>query len=280
MTRILIADDEPRIAAFLAKGLTAAGYTTTQVSDGVKALDYATSGEFDLLILDIGMPRMDGLAVLRNLRAMRTTVPVIVLTAADSLENTVAALDGGADDYMTKPFRFEELLSRVKLRLRGTQGVTPTPALVCGDLTLDVNLRTAEIGGRVIDLSAREFVMARTFMENAGRVLSREQLLSRVWGYHFEGSSNVVDVYVRYLRHKLGAERIQTIRGVGYRLMCMPAPLADTRAGSDPAAADPAGNDPAGAENSGTEGSGDQPADQPGNKDRNGDPNGQEPAAV
>ena len=103
MTRILIADDEPRIAAFLAKGLTAAGYTTTQVSDGVKALDYATSGEFDLIILDIGMPRMDGLAVLRNLRAMRSTVPVIVLTAADSLENTVGALDGGADDYMTLP---------------------------------------------------------------------------------------------------------------------------------------------------------------------------------
>lgn len=272
MTRILIADDEPRIAAFLAKGLTAAGYTTTQVTDGVKALDYATSGEFDLLILDIGMPRMDGLAVLRNLRAMHTTVPVIVLTAADSLENTVAALDGGADDYMTKPFRFEELLSRVKLRLRGTQGVTTTPALVCGDLTLDVNLRTAEIGGRVIDLSAREFVMARTFMENAGRVLSREQLLSRVWGYHFEGSSNVVDVYVRYLRHKLGAERIQTIRGVGYRLMCMPAPLADTRAGE------------AFGTGTGIDGSkdepGDQPNDLPGNRDRNGDPNGQEPAAV
>lgn len=280
MTRILIADDEPRIAAFLTKGLTAAGYTTTQVSDGVKALDYATSGEFDLLILDIGMPRMDGLAVLRNLRAMRSTVPVIVLTAADSLENTVAALDGGADDYMTKPFRFEELLSRVKLRLRGTQGVTATPSLVCGDLTLDVNLRTAEIGGRVIDLSAREFVMARTFMENAGRVLSREQLLSRVWGYHFEGSSNVVDVYVRYLRHKLGAERIQTIRGVGYRLMCTPAPHAEPRSASDPSGAETGAPGLDEGRNGGPEGSGDQAGDQPGNNDRNGDPNGQEPAAV
>jgi DNA-binding response OmpR family regulator len=138
------------------------------------------------------------------------------------VENTVAALDGGADDYMTKPFRFEELLSRVKLRLRGTAALSPASTLVCGDLKLDVNLRTAEIGGRVIDLSAREFVMARTFIENAGRVLSREQLLSRVWGYHFEGSSNVVDVYVRYLRHKLGQERIQTVRGVGYRLVCLP----------------------------------------------------------
>jgi DNA-binding response OmpR family regulator len=226
LTRILIADDEPRIAAFLAKGLTAAGYTTTQVSDGVKALDYATSGEFDLLILDIGMPRMDGLTVLKNLRDMHSTIPVIILTAADSLESTVAALDGGADDYMTKPFRFEELLSRIKLRLRGAQAVTSAPTFVCGDLSLDVNLRTAEIGGRVIDLSAREFVMARTFMENAGKVLSREQLLSRVWGYHFEGSSNVVDVYVRYLRHKLGQDRIQTIRGVGYRLVCLNGPSA------------------------------------------------------
>ena len=221
MTRILIADDEPRIAAFLAKGLTAAGYTTTQVFDGVKALDYATSGEFDLLILDITMPRMDGLTVLKNLRNMHSTIPVIVLTAADSLESIVAALDGGADDHMTKPFRFEELLSRIKLRLRGAQVVASAPTFVCGDLSLDVNLRTAEIRGRVIDLSAREFVMARTFMENAGKVLSREQLLSRVWGYHFEGSSNVVDVYVRYLRHKLGADRIQTVRGVGYRLVCI-----------------------------------------------------------
>ena len=240
MTRILIADDEPRIAAFLAKGLTAAGYTTTQVSDGVKALDYATSGEFDLLILDIGMPRMDGLTVLKTLRDMHSMIPVIVLTAADSLESTVAALDGGADDYMTKPFRFEELLSRIKLRLRGAQAVTAAPTFVCGDLSLDVNLRTAEIGGRVIDLSAREFVMARTFMENAGKVLSREQLLSRVWGYHFEGSSNVVDVYVRYLRHKLGQERIQTIRGVGYRLLCLPGPAAT----APPADADTANGDP------------------------------------
>lgn len=249
MTRILIADDEPRIAAFLVKGLTAAGYTTTQVGDGVKALDYATSGEYDLLILDIGMPRMDGLAVLQNLRAMQSTIPVIVLTAADSLESTVSALEGGADDYMTKPFRFDELLSRVKLRLRGTSPVTAAPTLVCGDLTLDINLRTAEIGGRVIELSAREFVMARTLMENAGRVLSREQLLSRVWGYHFEGSSNVVDVYVRYLRHKLGQNRIQTVRGVGYRLVCLP----DDASRAAGAATD---------------------------SPRNGDPNGQEPAPV
>ena len=185
---------------------------------------------------------------------------------------------------MTKPFRFEELLSRVKLRLRGTQGVTAAPSLVCGDLTLDVNLRTAEIGGRVIDLSAREFVMARTFMENAGRVLSREQLLSRVWGYHFEGSSNVVDVYVRYLRHKLGAERIQTIRGVGYRLMCTPAPVPGARAADEtPTAKRPAAPAAPAALKAPTTGPAtcprDQSGDRPDSRDRNGDPNGQEPAA-
>ena len=223
MTRILIADDEPRIAAFLAKGLTAAGYTTTQVSDGVKALDYATSGEFDLIILDIGMPRMDGLAVLRNLRAMRSTVPVIVLTAADSLENTVAALDGGADDYMTKPFRFEELLSRIRLRLRDKPGVQGVPDPKSGDVTLDVDLRSAKVRGRTVPLSAREFAMARAFVENEGRLLSREQLLSRVWGYDFDGSSNVVDVYVGYLRNKLGPERFLAVRGAGYRFVAAPA---------------------------------------------------------
>ncbi|XAS66618.1 response regulator transcription factor [Micrococcaceae bacterium Sec5.7] len=222
MTRILIADDEPRISSFIAKGLTAAGFTTTCVEDGVRALDYGSSGEFDLLILDIGMPRMDGFAVLKALRSMRATLPVIILTATDSLQNTIAALDGGADDYMTKPFRFEELLSRVRLRLRGRPGFPEPQALSCGDMSLDVDLRTAEVAGRTVELSAREFVMARTFMENAGKVLTREQLLSRVWGYHFDGSSNVVDVYVRYLRHKLGRGRILTVRGAGYRFICLP----------------------------------------------------------
>ncbi|SDT51804.1 DNA-binding response regulator, OmpR family, contains REC and winged-helix (wHTH) domain [Pseudarthrobacter equi] len=223
MARILIADDEPRIAAFIAKGLTAAGYTTSSVEDGIRALDYGSSGEFDLLILDIGMPRMDGFGVLSALRAMNCTVPVIVLTARDSLPDTLAALDGGADDYMSKPFRFEELLSRIRLRLRDTPAAPAATAPASGDVSLDVDLRCANVRGRTVSLSAREFAMARVFVENAGKLLSREQLLSRVWGYDFDGSSNVVDVYVGYLRTKLGPEHFQSVRGAGYRFTPVPA---------------------------------------------------------
>jgi DNA-binding response OmpR family regulator len=222
MTRILIADDEPRIASFIAKGLTAAGFTTTSVEDGIRALDYGSSGEFDLLILDIGMPRMDGFAVLSALRAMKCTIPVIVLTAKDSLHDTLTALDGGADDYMTKPFRFEELLSRIRLRLRDKPEFPEAPEPACGDVSLDMDLRSAKVHGRTVPLSAREFAMARAFVENAGKVLTREQLLSRVWGYDFDGSSNVVDVYVGYLRNKLGPEKFVAVRGAGYRFVAAP----------------------------------------------------------
>ncbi|OFI37352.1 DNA-binding response regulator [Arthrobacter sp. SW1] len=219
MTRILIAEDEPRISDFIAKGLKAAGFTTVTVGDGIKALDYGTSGEFDLMLLDLGMPRMDGISVLSSLRSMGSPIPVIVLTARGTLQDTVAALDGGADDYMTKPFRFEELLSRIRLRLRNHPGAQAAPPLACGDVALDVELRCATVAGATVQLSAREFAMARTFLENQGKVLSREQLLSHVWGYDFDGSSNVVDVYVGYLRAKLGQERILTVRGAGYRFV-------------------------------------------------------------
>lgn len=232
MTRILIADDEPRIASFITKGLTAAGFTTSAVEDGIRALDYGSSGEFDLLILDIGMPRMDGFAVLSALRAMKCTVPVIVLTAKDSLQDTLAALDGGADDYMTKPFRFEELLSRIRLRLRDNPGVQGEPKPTSGDVSLDVDLRSAKVNGRTVPLSAREFAMARVFVENEGRLLSREQLLSRVWGYDFDGSSNVVDVYLGYLRNKLGPERFLSVRGAGYRFVAAPAAPSQPQSGS------------------------------------------------
>jgi DNA-binding response OmpR family regulator len=232
MTRILIADDEPRIASFITKGLTAAGFTTASVEDGIRALDYGSSGEFDLLVLDIGMPRMDGLAVLAALRAMRCTVPVIVLTAKDSLQDTLAALDGGADDYMSKPFRFEELLSRIRLRLRDSPGVPAPQAPEHGEVSLDVDLRSARVKGRTVPLSAREFAMARAFMENEGKLLTREQLLSRVWGYDFDGSSNVVDVYVGYLRNKLGPEKFLSVRGAGYRFVAAPADPSQASSGT------------------------------------------------
>jgi DNA-binding response OmpR family regulator len=175
------------------------------------------TGEFDLVILDIGLPGLDGFEVLRRIRRGGSAIPVIILTARSSTADTVAGLEGGADDYMPKPFRFEELLARVRLRLRSDRG-EDTPVLRHGDLTLDLRSRRASVGGRAVDLSAREFTLAETFLRNPGHVLSREQLLSHVWGYDFEPGSNVVDVYVRYLRRKLGAERIETVRGMGYRL--------------------------------------------------------------
>ncbi|NEK84429.1 response regulator transcription factor [Blastococcus saxobsidens] len=218
MSRVLIAEDEPRIAAFIEKGLKANGFVTAVVGDGLSALDRARSGDFDLVVLDIGLPVLDGFAVLRGLRAERCPVPVIVLTARDSVQDTVAGLEGGADDYMAKPFRFEELLARVRLRLAGPRDGEVT-VLTAGGLSLDLRTRRASVGGRSVDLSAREFALAETFLRHPGQVLAREQLLSHVWGYDFDPGSNVVDVYVRYLRKKLGADRIETVRGMGYRLV-------------------------------------------------------------
>ncbi|BBY82201.1 response regulator transcription factor [Mycolicibacterium pulveris] len=217
MARILIAEDESRIASFIEKGLSANGFTTTVVADGPSAYDYAVSGGFDLMVLDIGLPEMDGFAVLRRLRAENHPIPVIVLTARTSVQDTVAGLEGGADDYMPKPFRFEELLARIRVRLAPDRTPELT-VLSCGGLQLDLRKRQAKVDGRTVDLSAREFALAETFLRHPGQVLSREQLLSHVWGYDFDPGSNVVDVYVRYLRRKLGANRFVTLRGMGYRL--------------------------------------------------------------
>lgn len=218
MSRVLIAEDEPRIAAFIEKGLRANGFATAVATDGPTACVQARSGEFDLLVLDIGLPVMDGFEVLRVLRTEGCRIPVIILTARDSVQDTVAGLEGGADDYMPKPFRFEELLARVRLRLADDRQAELT-VLTSGDLALDLRTRRAHVDGRTVDLSAREFALAETFLRHPGQVLAREQLLSHVWGYDFDPGSNVVDVYVRYLRRKLGAGRIETVRGMGYRLV-------------------------------------------------------------
>ena len=219
MSRILIVEDEPRIASFLAKGLKADGFTTTVAEDGITGLDYALTGEFDLIVLDIGLPGMDGYEVLRRLQTERATLPVIVLTARDSVSDTVAALEGGAADYMPKPFRFDELRARVRLRLRETSAAaTVDDELMAGPIRLDLRTREATVDGELVELSAREFKLAEVFLRNSGQVLSREQLLSHVWGYDFDPGSNVVDVYVGYLRKKLGSDAIVTVRGMGYRL--------------------------------------------------------------
>jgi DNA-binding response OmpR family regulator len=217
MSRILIAEDEARIASFLEKGLRANGFTTVVASDGPQALQLAGSGEFDLLILDLGLPGIDGLDVLSALRRQDHSLPVVILTARDSVRDTVAGLEGGADDYIAKPFRFEELLARVRVRLRGERAPEET-VLTAGDASLDLRTRLATVRGKTVELTAREFALAETFFRHPGQVLSREQLLSHVWGYDYDPGSNVVDVYVGYLRKKLGKEQISGVRGMGYRL--------------------------------------------------------------
>ena len=219
MARILIVEDEERISAFIAKGLRADGHLPTVVVDGRVGLDQALSGDHDLMILDVGLPGLDGFEVLEQLRAQGSRMPVVVLTARDSVTDTVSALDGGADDYMRKPFRFAELQARVRLRLRQVNAVPADAevALAAGGVRLDLRTRRATVDGREVELSAREFNLAEIFMRNAGQVLSREQLLDHVWGFDFDPGSNVVDVYVGYLRRKLGSHAIATVRGMGYR---------------------------------------------------------------
>ncbi|GAA4773859.1 MULTISPECIES: response regulator transcription factor [Microbacterium] len=221
MASILIADDEQRIAGFIEKGLRAAGFATRVASDGDEALALAQTDEFDLLVLDVNMPGMDGFAVLEHLRGSGSRMPIIMLTARTDVGDTVAGLEGGADDYLGKPFRFDELLARIRLRMRREdEPAAPAGVLRHRDLTLDVRTRRAVVdGGAAVDLSAREFALAEELIRHAGQVLSREQLLSRVWGFDFDPGSNVADVYIGYLRQKLGADRIETVRGAGYRLV-------------------------------------------------------------
>lgn len=222
MRRILIAEDEQRIASFLQKGLSANGFTTAVAEDGPSALEMAYSGDFDLLILDLGLPEMDGSDVLTHLRKKNRSLPVIILTARDSVTDKVAGLESGADDYVTKPFKFEELLARVRVRLRGSHAPEET-VLSAGRASLDLRTRLVRVDGRDVELTAREFALAETFFRHPGQVLSREQLLSHVWGYDYDPASNVVDVYVGYLRKKLGSEVITSVRGMGYRLENKPA---------------------------------------------------------
>jgi len=216
MKTILIVEDEPRIGAFVSRGLESAGFATVVVEDGAEGLARAQGEDIDLVLLDVGLPTMDGFEVLRRLRAQGSSVPVIMLTARSSTRDTVEGLDAGANDYVSKPFTFEELLARVRSRLRESS-TSGGVSVAHGDVVLDILARRTTVDGREVELSAREFALAEQFLRSPGRVLSREQLLSRVWGLDFDPGSNVVDVYVRYLRGKLGAHHIVTVRGAGYR---------------------------------------------------------------
>ena len=218
MSRILIVEDEERIASFIRKGLAAGGFTTTVVGTGAEAVDYAVTGGFDLMLLDLGLPDTDGFNVLRRIRSLGVDVPVVILTARDGVRDTVTGLEIGADDYVTKPFRFEELLARVRLRMRRERAGELT-VLQAGGLALDLRTRRVAVNGDTVDLTAREFALLELLMRYPGQVLSRQQMLSHVWGYDYDPGSNVVDVFVRALRRKVGADRIITVRGMGYRLV-------------------------------------------------------------
>jgi DNA-binding response OmpR family regulator len=217
MARVLIAEDEYRIASFLEKGLRANGFATAVVTDGHAAAAAARDDDFDVMILDLGLPGQNGLDALAEIRRRGHHLPVIVLTARDAVPDRVAGLEHGADDYMTKPFSFEELLARIRVQLRDS-GTKETTLLRSGDLVLDLRTRRASVGSRAVELTAREYSLLEVFLRHIGQVLSRQQLLSHVWGYDFDPGSNVVDVYVRYLRRKLGDGVIETVRGIGYRL--------------------------------------------------------------
>ena len=219
MQRILIAEDEPRIAAFVEEGLRAHGFMTKIAENADQVVSCMADAPFDLLILDLGLPGKDGLTVLGELREQGQLLPIIILTARHSLSDKVAGLEGGADDYITKPFSFEELLARVRVRVRNVGTTATTDHLLqVGNLSLNFRTRKVKVGNRTLELPAREFTLVETFLRHPGEVLSRQQLLDQVWGYDYDPNSNVVDVYVGYLRKKLGDGLIETVRGKGYRL--------------------------------------------------------------
>jgi DNA-binding response OmpR family regulator len=220
MNRILIVEDNPRISSFLETGLQANGFTTFVVATAGKAIQIAQSDQFDLLILDLGLPDQDGLNVLSTVRGQGDPMPIIVLTARDGLDDTIAGLEGGADDYMTKPFRFEELVARIRVQLRNRQlpRTKEETQIRVGNLILDLLSRQVWVNDKPVELSAREFLLVEVLMRHPTQVMTREQLLDRIWGYDYDPGTNIVNVYIGHLRRKLGEDQIETIRGVGYRL--------------------------------------------------------------
>lgn len=224
---VLIVEDDASVARFLHQALAEAGYAPHTAGDGQTAYDLARDGRFDLILLDVMLPGMDGLEVCRLLRQERVTTPILLITARDALADKIAGLDSGADDYIVKPFQVGELLARVRALLRR---MTSPPALLrAGDLTLDPATRRAERAGKTILLSATEYALLEYLMRNTGRVLTRSQILEHVWQYDFDGNDNVLDVYISYLRSKIDKGQpsplIHTVRGAGYRLEALDTPV-------------------------------------------------------
>lgn len=219
--RILLIEDERKIADFIRRGLVLEGYQVQVAYDGESGLDAAVEQRPDLIILDIMLPAIDGIEVCRALRDAGFDMPILMLTARDAVRDRVAGLDAGADDYLVKPFAFDELLARIRALLR-RRGAAEEEVLQFADLTLHPATREVRRGGRPIDLTAKEFDILETFMRHPRQVLTREQLYERIWGYDFSGESNIIEVYIRYLRAKLEANGeprlIHTVRGVGYVL--------------------------------------------------------------
>jgi len=219
--RILVVEDERRITAFIKRGLEEERYAVDVAYDGEEALDWAAVVDYDLIVLDVLLPKKDGIEVCRELRAQGNKVPILMLTARDAIEDRVQGLDSGADDYLVKPFAFQELLARIRALLRRS-GEIKTTRLQVGDLLLDTLTHRATRGGQVIELTAREYALLELLMRHPGQVLSRTQIAEHVWNYDFFTTSNVVDVYIRYLRRKIDkgfeAKLLQTVRGVGYKI--------------------------------------------------------------
>ena len=221
MARILIVEDEEKLARMLELELTYEGYQAEKAFDGPSGLALALSGRFDLVLLDIMLPRLSGMEVLRRLRREEQRyTPVLLLTARDAVMDKVSGLDAGAEDYITKPFAIEELLARIRATLRKTAAAAaPQPNLLtAGEIALDPESRTVTRRGEPVNLTRREFDLLQYLLENPNRVLTREQLLSQVWGFDYAGETNAVDVYISFLRNKLGSGVVETVRGVGYIL--------------------------------------------------------------